>query len=264
MQIQLQLKGEELAKATALLDSGLYGLEVLDFASPALLSGAWEEHLEAMQAFCARLPGPITMHGPFLDLSPASPDPGVRELTRHRYLQALAAAEALGARYLVLHSQFNPNLGQPDYPKLWRDNSRRFFLDLLPDIRKAKTMVLLENVWDPSPEHLASLLAELPKETFAACFDVAHARLYSPMSAGAWVQALGPRLAYVHLSDNHGGYDQHLPLGEGSVDFEQLFVALNAREKKPWLVLEVETWEATVASLECLAALGVEPSKGSC
>ncbi len=248
-QIQLQLRGAELEQAWPYLDKGLFGLEVIDFASPQVLNDNWSERLQELQALYAQLPGPISLHGPFLDLSPASPDPMLRQLTKHRYLQALKIAQALGARYLVLHSQFNPNLRDPSYPVRWLAGTRQFFLDLLPAIEAAQTTIVLENMWDPCPDHLAALLHELPAEQFAACFDIAHANLFSPVPVAGWVNTLGDRLAYVHLSDNHGGYDEHLTLGAGSVDLAALLAALRARQLQPWFVLEVKRWEEVKNSL---------------
>jgi len=150
-QLLLQLRGQELAAAMPLLESGRFGLEVGDFASPQLLDGDWQAKLEELRPLCRRLPGPITLHGPFLDLSPASPEPRMLALTRERYRQALHIAKEIGARYLVLHSQFNPNIWEPHYPRLWREGSLRFFTELLPEIAAAGVTVLLENVSGSKP-----------------------------------------------------------------------------------------------------------------
>ena len=36
----------------------------------------------------------------------------------------------------------------------------------------------------------------------------------------AWLDQLGDRIGYLHLSDNMGYYDDHLPLGTGTVDWK--------------------------------------------
>jgi putative AdoMet-dependent methyltransferase len=248
-QVLLQLMGDELAQALPWLERGEFGLEVLDFASPALLEGDWMARLGELQALCRRLPGPISMHGPFLDLRPASPEPRLRDLTRQRYRQALEIAHELDARYLVLHTQFDPNVSQPNYPQLWLEGTLGFFRELLPEIKAAGTTILLENMWDRRPDVLAELLQQLPPEQFAACLDVGHAHLHSAVGWADWISALGERLVYVHLSDNEGEWDQHLPLGRGTIRFPDFLPALQELKRDPWFVLEVKRWREAQESL---------------
>lgn len=251
-QMLLQLQGNELQQALPYLQQGRFGLEVVGFAAPQVLDGDWEERLRQLQPICRSIPGPISMHGPFLDLSPASPEPRLRALTRERYRHALRIAQAIGARYLVLHTQFNPNLRQPTYPDLWLEQNLRFFTDLQPAIVESGTTIVLENMWDPYPEHLAELLAALPAEQFAACLDAGHAHLHSQVGYRSWIEALGDRLQYVHLSDNHGDWDEHLALGQGTVDFFGLTEAMRAAGRQPWYVFEVKLWSDVQASLRHL------------
>lgn len=251
-QVLIQLQGVELSHALPHLEQGRLGLEVVGFASPQVLDGGWEQQVAELQPLCRRLPGPISMHGPFLDLSPASPEPRLRALTKERYRHALCIAKGLGARYLVLHSQFNPNLRQPTYPKLWLEQNLRFFDDLLPEIEAAELTILLENMWDSCPDHLARLLQALPSQWFAACLDAGHAHLHSAVGWQNWVETLGERLRYVHLSDNHGDWDEHLALGQGNVDFSGLLQTLQDYGRRPWFVLEVRLWSEVQQSLRYL------------
>lgn len=251
-QLLLQLQRTELQQALPYLEHGIFGLEVVGFAAPQVLDGDWEERLRQLQPICRSVPGPISMHGPFLDLSPASPEPRLQALTRERYRHALQIAQALGARYLVLHTQFNPNLRQPTYPALWLEQNLRFFTDLLPAIVDAGATIVLENMWDSHPDHLAQLLAALPKEQFAACLDAGHAHLHSQVGYRSWIEALGDRLQYIHLSDNHGDWDEHLALGQGTVDFPGLLDGLRSIQSQPWFVFEVKLWSEVQQSLRHL------------
>lgn len=262
--VLVQLRGEELQLALPHLRRGALGLEIGAFASPRLLDGDWRPHLRELQSVVQDLPGPLTMHGPFLDMSPASPEPRLRELTAERYRLALQIAGELGARHLVLHTQWNPNLRQPDYPQLWREGNLRFFEALLPAIEASGTTILFENMWDPGPDQLLSLLEQLPAGHFAACLDTGHAHLFSQLTWQGWVRALGERLAYLHISDNHGGWDQHLPAGAGGIDYPALFAALNQQQLRPWVVLEVPRWADVQSSLRHLGwcHLLSEPSDG--
>jgi hypothetical protein len=44
-----------------------------------------------------------TMHGPFMDLSPGSSDPAIRELTRHRFEQLLNLIPIFKPKTIVFH-----------------------------------------------------------------------------------------------------------------------------------------------------------------
>jgi sugar phosphate isomerase/epimerase len=54
----------------------------------------------------------------------------------------------------------------------------------------------------------------------AVCLDIGHAN-YSHQKIGQWFDELGEWIGYIHLSDNMGTYDEHLPLGEGTVDWDE-------------------------------------------
>lgn len=251
-QFLVQLQGKELELCEDFLRQGVVGLEIADFARPNLLASGWQERLAEICNACRNWPGPITMHGPFIDLNPFSLEPGLRHLTLQRYRQALHIAKQLDACYLVLHSQFKPNLGQPDYTQHWLEGNLQFWSGMLPEIEASGTVVLLENLWDPRPDHLVELLQHLASPYIKVCLDVAHAHLFSEVTVDKWVSALADNLTYVHLSDNRGQWDEHLPLGVGNVDFDSLWSELAQTSQCPWYVLEVPTFTGAVRSLQWL------------
>ncbi len=241
--VLVALRGEELRHCHDVLCTGSIGLEVGDFASPSLLDGNWRERLPVMKKLVSQYKGPISLHGPFLDMSPTSPEPGLRRLTMERYLQALEAAGELGASRLVLHTQLNPNLRQPDYIANWLGGNIQFFQRILPQAEAAGVAILLENMWDPCPDYLAELLETMNSPWLKACLDTGHANLFSRVPLTSWADRLGENLVHVHLSDNHGGWDEHLAAGAGSIDFAPLLSKLDQRPVPPWLLLEVSRFE---------------------
>lgn len=251
-QILLQLKGVELAHAQELLQQGRVGLEVVDFAHPALLDTGWENRLAELLPLCQSWPGPLSMHGPFLDLSPASPDPGLRRLTLHRYRQAIAIGAQLQASYLVFHSQFNPSIREANYATNWVAGNANFWATLLPELEAVGTTALIENVWEPGPDHIIALLDRVNSPYLRSCLDVAHAHLYGKLPVSEWVTRLGKRLAYVHLSDNQGQWDDHLPLGLGEINFQPLIATIAKLDVTPWFVLEVNSLQGAKQSLQHL------------
>ncbi len=60
---------------------------------------------------------------------------------------------------------------------------------------------------------------------------------------------LGPGLAHLHLHDNDGMYDQHLPVGQGIEDWSALFSAITTHAPEAIVVLESDTLSRNEASL---------------
>lgn len=86
---------------------------------------------------------------------------------------------------------------------------------------------------------------------FRLCLDLGHAHAeLSRTPLMAWVEACAPLLGHVHLHDNRGGEDLHLPLGEGTAPVEEALIRLETL--CPGLTYTVENMRAapSVAWLE--------------
>jgi sugar phosphate isomerase/epimerase len=54
----------------------------------------------------------------------------------------------------------------------------------------------------------------------------------------------------VHASDNHGQYDDHLPPGEGKIDWPKLLAHLNRLHFSGTVILEIKDLGSRQATLE--------------
>ena len=90
------------------------------------------------------------------------------------------------------------------------------------EAKKKNIAVHIENSIDDSPSAVAAILKA--HAFFGACFDIAHHNVFNP---NGWKDALDKypigSIKEIHLSDNNGCEDLHLPLGEGSLDFKEFF-----------------------------------------
>lgn len=233
---------------------GGHGVEVADFALPEVLEDQTEcRRLVAWyRERLAAVAGPISLHAPFLDLIPASPEPLVVEVARRRLGQALEIASRLGARQVVVHANFNPLVRAPGHTERWLERHVAFWENLLAGWGG---QVLFENMWEPEPGLIVRLVEATAHLGTAACLDTGHAHLHSAHSVAQWVEALGPRLAYTHLNDNHRDLDTELPPGLGSIDWPAVAKALERTGVKPAGVPEVGRPEAVAAAERFLAAL---------
>ncbi|WP_022797441.1 sugar phosphate isomerase/epimerase family protein [Thermus islandicus] len=164
----------------------------------------------------------FTLHLPFVELNPASLIPSVRKLAEERLLKALEFGEALGARVGVLHTGQVP-VRHPLALSLAREALEQTLSALLP----LPFPVALENLalgeedLLKGPEALRDLLGRFPQYGF--CLDVGHALVeLGPRGPLLYWEALGERLLHLHLHDNHGRRDDHLPVGAGRVPWERL------------------------------------------
>jgi sugar phosphate isomerase/epimerase len=163
-----------------------------------------------------------TIHAPFMDLNPGSFEPLLRQATIHRFEQVLTAAEIIRPDTIVMH---------PGYDR-WRYGDRQAeWLELsLPvwrmvDERAADIgcRIAVENIFDEEPSVLKALLEAIDSPRIGHCFDVGHWNLFKSVSMAEWFAELGDRIIHSHVHDNHGLRDDHLPLGDGMIDFDEYF-----------------------------------------
>jgi len=164
----------------------------------------------------------FTLHLPFVELNPASLIKSVRQLSEDRIKRALEFGEALGARVGVLHTGQVP-VRHPMALSLAREALEKTLTALLPlpFPIALENLALSEEDLLKGPEALKDLLARFPQYGF--CLDVGHALVeLGPRGPFLYLEALGEKLLHLHLHDNHGQRDDHLPVGTGSVPWEKL------------------------------------------
>lgn len=151
------------------------------------------------------------------------------ELVKNR----VELAARLGGDAVVMHVY--PPTVQPElapYNAYLFDQIRRSLDDLEPFCRERGVHIALENLIDfaaveagvidtahagDNADLLARLLAAYDPAFLGFCYDSGHARLgYDRLAAYA---PLFGRLVVLHLHDNDGVADLHLPVGDGVVDW---------------------------------------------
>jgi sugar phosphate isomerase/epimerase len=182
-------------------------------------------------------PRPVTIHAPFNDLNPGAGDPRIIEVTRIRLLQTLDFAERTGARLIVCHPGYEHwrYAGNID---LWLEASLKFWPEILGRAEQLNCHIAVENVFDTHYEALLRLLNSLDHPMIGHCFDIGHWHLFSEVKLTEWFDALAPHLKHLHLHDNTGTSDAHLPIGEGNIPFQSLWTELQQRQLAPSMTLE--------------------------
>ena len=194
----------------------------------------------------------ITLHGPFTDLSPGSPDPKIRGVTQSRFEEVLRLLPLFRPKTVVLHMGYD----QKRYfymREAWIEKSLEMWSWLSERVQDEGASLMLENVYEYGPDDVRILFETLGRKKVGFCLDVGHQAAFSRASLDSWVDSLEPFIGQLHLHDNAGTQDDHLALGNGTIDFRGLLRRLNAtRDNPPFVTLEPHTEEDLWPSLEYL------------
>jgi len=179
----------------------------------------------------------ISLHAPFWDLCPGSLDPLLRQVTSLRLQQFFDIAGIFEPIHVVCHTGYDPahHRGQR---QSWLEKSIAVWEPLVERAERSKVHLLLENVWEQDPTFHLELLQAIASPWLGFCLDVGHQNSFSATDLTTWVESLADFLMEVHLHDNDGTADAHLPVGRGNIDFLCLFDLLRSRSIKPTLTLE--------------------------
>lgn len=195
-----------------------------------------------------------TVHGPFFDLSPGALDPLVLDISRRRFSQALELAALFSPEHIVFHANYDKDRNEP-YQEVWLEISLETWRPLAQRARELGFRIVLENVYEQTPEEIKPLLDGLAAEGVGLCLDIGHAAAFGRAGILDWLEALEPHLAALHLHDNHGDRDEHLPIGWGSIDFKAVFKRLAGLDARPKITLEPHEESHLLPSLAALESL---------
>jgi len=196
----------------------------------------------------------VTVHAPIFDLNPGSLDPVIRKHTRRCWERAVGVAGALRARMINFHTGHHPLLPESTFPG-WLALSMEIWERIEELAVDAGMTLLLENMFEPTPQVQLDLLAQLESRHAAFTLDVAHAHIYGAVSIDAWWSQLGPAVAEVHLHDTDGFSDDHLPIGDGALDWQRVFEDVFRNAPDAVKVIEMPL-EAGLASLRRIKSAG--------
>src|SRR5262245_57529475 len=135
------------------------------------------------------------------------------------------------------------------YRDAWSRSQQVIRERLLPLARELKVTVAVEEVWNKfllSPIEFARYVDELDSPFVKAYFDVGNVVFYGYPQA--WIRALGPRIAKVHLKDfqldRQNGRFAFKNLGEGDIDWPAVHQAFADVGYKGVVTTEVSAGDA--------------------
>ncbi|MDQ1318587.1 MAG: hypothetical protein QG588_2249 [Candidatus Poribacteria bacterium] len=212
------------------------GFDAIGFHASSGISGVWQGIDPAQtnsvkrQLLRQRLSDfkSIEIHAPF-ELTLKTSDLGI---IIERLNPIIEFSEDVGASILTIHADL-PSSSTNEFEK-WQSYLDR--LDILA--REAGTKIGLELMQD------FEYLNTPRRDNIGVTLDVGHMYLndgkgYHPYGTiGGLVRSLKETLVHLHLHDYDGTYD-HLELGTGIIDFENLLLGLSAIKYEGFICLEL-------------------------
>jgi sugar phosphate isomerase/epimerase len=139
----------------------------------------------------------------------------------------------------------------------WLEASVATWQELIVLAGEAQTVIALENVYEREPSVLRRLFERLNSDRICFCFDTGHFNVFARAPLSVWFGELGKYLGHLHLHDNHGRFDEHLPVGNGNFPFAELFEKLKDMEDRPTMTLEAHAQADLWQSLDNIKKMGL-------
>jgi len=193
----------------------------------------------------------MTVHGPYMDMNPGAIDEATRLSTVAMYEKVFAVIERLRPLAVVLHAGYHEKKYKGDH-ELWLSQSMKTWPAFVAEAERLGTVIAVENIFEREPSTLRLLMDRIESPNFGICLDAGHLRVFSRVDMEEWFSALGPRIAEVHLHDNHGKHDDHLPLGEGSIDIPRFMALLKKYAADPIYTIEPHGEDVMRRALEAV------------
>ncbi|MFN8373004.1 MAG: sugar phosphate isomerase/epimerase family protein [Anaerolineae bacterium] len=253
-QVLLSAKRGNFEDCVQLASQFRLGIEIVTFAFPDVLDGDWQGLLREYKDALSVVRGPITIHGPFLDMAPGSPDKRINEVCKARYKHGIHIASQLHARFIVFHANFIAAIHNPEYRTGWHQRNLVFWHEMAEYAEEHGVVIAIENMWEFDPYIIGDLLREINHPYLRACIDVGHAHLFSiqqdeNLSFETWLRVLEPYLVHFHMNNNDGKLDVHKGFPGGALDYQSILKRVRQLRRKPTITLEMEVVDDMRASL---------------
>lgn len=182
---------------------------------------------------------------------------GIRKGVVQHFKEFIDLGRGMGARYLIIHCgayfrQFRTRVEESLVRTLKEATSyaERWGVSLLIENMNRIPQTPAGKPWELSFEHpeisylgvtieeLAEVYSKVNSPMLGFSLNVAHAHLLADGFL-PFLKAFGDKLGNVQISDNNGITDEHLPVGQGTVDFIGLIRQLKKMDYQGTLSLSV-------------------------
>jgi len=213
------------------LEHNLTHLEIDLMESHSCLEAFDNPRLNKLKDLAGQLRLSLSLHTPYT-INLADKVSMIREANIAYLKRCIILAHHLGVTHVTTHLGIYNEL--PGLTGMRQNALERLvssFKEILSDCCQYKVKLALENVHripegcgllnlGDNIQDFEFLFSELKSDLIRLCLDVGHANTHE--GASAYIQKFKSKIICVHYHDNHGRYDEHLDIGEGTLPWESI------------------------------------------
>lgn len=197
-----------------------------------------------------------TLHAPFFDLAPGALDEKILAASRAKLSLAFGLIKIFRPISVVCHLSYEQNK-QGYKEEAWFAAALATWRELLAVAEAGNARLMLENTYETGPGQHLRMLRTLASPAAGFCFDAGHTLAFAKGHWQDWFPAMLPWLGQLHIHDNNGERDEHLPPGRGIFDFPGFSAFLRDNRLAPILTLEAHNEAFIRESLEALERMRI-------
>ena len=190
-----------------------------------------------------------SIHAPFMDVNIASPQDQSRLNSIAQIKSSIDLANEINAEAVVVHPGLISFLANKYFKKEVYEFANQSIKEIGDYAKNLGVMATIENM--PNFEsmiyqNIADLNQLLVENEMHMTLDIGHANHvgYAPEDM------IFDSIKHVHVHDNLGDDDSHLPLGEGSIDLKYIINTLESKNYDGIYILEVNDYDSIKKSYE--------------
>ena len=190
-----------------------------------------------------------SIHAPFMDVNIASPQDQSRLNSIAQIKSSIDLANEINAEAVVVHPGLISFLANKYFKKEvyeFANQSIKEIGDYAKDLGVMATIENMPNFESMIYQNIADLNQLLVENEMHMTLDIGHANHvgYAPEDM------IFDSIKHVHVHDNLGDDDSHLPLGEGSIDLKYIINTLESKNYDGIYILEVNDYDSIKKSYE--------------
>lgn len=203
-----------------------------------------EEGYAAVKDILDSFPFEYSVHGPMFDLNLTSESSAVRQTTMKEFKKTIEIASEIKAKHVIV----DPGICMFEIFDKEQAKKRAFesIKELQQHAIKFQQPIAIENMGQNGTElfdqeEYCTLLDHFPdKDMLGLVLDTGHAHI-NGWDIPEVIRQTKDHLLAIHINDNKGTIDNHLAIGDGTIDWEPVFEALQEVPEKCRFILEYNT-----------------------
>ncbi|WP_406660302.1 sugar phosphate isomerase/epimerase family protein [Methanolobus sp. ZRKC3] len=237
--------------AYSIEDAGYTGWEVIQEGTQCLT----DENISKVEDVRDTTNLKLSMHLPFSDMNLAGLNPGIHGEVLRQMKHYLHKASDL-VNVAVIHPGYLSPYGAKLPDKAW--DTCIWSLQELCDFAADQDITIgVENmpnfpkIFGREPDEMLDMIEQVDRKNLGMTLDTGHANTMGLLDE--FVKKCKGKIVHMHIHDNHGKRDEHLPIGEGTIDWKKLMEGLSGYKGR--MVTEMGSVEEGRQCIEYLKSL---------